>query len=97
MRAEVSDTIRYIHLHKIAIQNEAICRVLPAVHVLGGSYYTSKIGTKLSALKQIQLVCCQSSRKNIADPNQEHIWKQSKEYLVMVLKLTTSCKLMDEL
>ena len=51
MRAGVDDSTRYIHLHLISERKPELCSVLPAIHILTGCYTTSKVATKLSALK----------------------------------------------
>ena len=51
MRAGVGDSIRYIPLPLIFKRKPELCSVLPALHILTGCYTTSKVGTKLPALK----------------------------------------------
>lgn len=39
-------------MHSLAMHyGELLCSTLPALHHLTGSYYTSKVGTKTSALQ----------------------------------------------
>ena len=51
MRACVGDSTRYITLQLIFEMNPELCSVLPEIHILTGCDTTSKVGTKLSALK----------------------------------------------
>lgn len=51
MEAGNSKTLRKIPIHALAaLHGVDLCSVLPAVHHLTGSDYTSKVGMKLSAL-----------------------------------------------
>ena len=50
------NTTRNIPLHKLAmLHGKDLCSVLPALHHLSGSVYTSKVGTKLSECKAFSL------------------------------------------
>ena len=51
MRAGVGDSTRYIPLPLIFGRKPELCSVLPAIHILTCCDTTSKVGTKLSALK----------------------------------------------
>jgi len=51
VNAGVGDSTRFSPIHVLAAQiGDNLCQVLPAVHVLSGCDYTSKIGTKHAAL-----------------------------------------------
>ncbi len=97
MRAGVGNSTRYIPLHTMASNNEPLCLVLPAVHALTGCDSTSKVGTKLSALKADPINYLADFGKSLNDPNLEHAFTNAEEYLVHVLKPRTTCKTMDEL
>ena len=50
--AVVRDSSRYIPTHTLAEKlGDGICSVLPALHTLTGSDYTSKFGTKSASVK----------------------------------------------
>lgn len=52
IRAGSGKTTRNISLHFVADElGFELCSVLPALHHLTGADYTSKVGTKLSALR----------------------------------------------
>ena len=46
LQAGISDTARYIPIHKLTTKLEGICRVLQALHTLTGCASTSKVGEK---------------------------------------------------
>jgi len=51
VKAGIGYSTRFVPIHVLAAQiGENSCQVLPAVHVLTGCVYTSKIGTKHAAL-----------------------------------------------
>lgn len=51
IRAGIGSTARDIPLHLLAVNyTDEFCSCLPALHHLTGADYTSKVGTKLSAL-----------------------------------------------
>lgn len=97
MRAGAGNTTRLIPVHKIADNVQEICQVLPALHMLTGSDYTSKFGTKQAALKARPSEYLQ---KFGMDTNEEVMQigiAKAEEFLVQVLKLGSECKTMDEL
>ena len=52
MEAGTANTKRYIPIHKLApAHGKSLCSVLPAIHHLTGSDYTSKVGTKQGGLQ----------------------------------------------
>jgi hypothetical protein len=51
IRAGTGNSTRFIPLHQIAIGEPQLCDVLLAAHILTGCDLTSKVGTKLSAIK----------------------------------------------
>ena len=75
-------------LHKLAEEiGSLMCKVLPAVHFLTGSYITSKHGTALKANPQLYLT----------EFGQDHVdVEKVDEYLVQVLKPGTLIKTMNE-
>ena len=86
MRAGVGDSTRYIPLHLIFEMNPELCSVLPAIHILTGCDTTSKVGTKLSALKSPAAQLLSEFGKSLSSPNQDEIIHKAEQYLVQVLK-----------
>lgn len=88
----VGQSTCYMPLHKLAEEiGSLMCKVLPAVHFLTGSYITSKHGTKSAALKaNPQLYLTEFGQDNVDVEKVE-------EYLVQVLKPGTLIKTMNEL
>ena len=97
MRAGLGDTTRYIPLHLIAERKHELCTVLPAIHILTGCDTTSKVGTKLSALKPPAVQLLSEFGKSLSSPNQDEIIGKAEEYLVQVLKPNSTCTTMDNL
>ena len=70
---------------------ENLCQVLPAVHILTGCDYTSKIGTKHAALMTNPEHCLQ----DFGTKTDESSIDKAEEYLTQVLKKGTKFKKMD--
>lgn len=52
VHAGIGNSVRDIPIHILTeFHGEELCAVLPALHHLTGADYTSKVGTKLKALK----------------------------------------------
>ena len=73
-----------------------LCKVLPAVHMLTGCDYTSKVGTKPPALKADPVNYLQNFGCSNLGPTDDEILK-AEAYLVEVFKNGTSCTTMNEL
>ena len=91
MRAGVGDSTRYIPLHLISERKPELFSVLPAIHILTGCYTTSKVGTKLSALKPPAAQLLSEFGKSLSSPNQDEVIRKSVQYLVQVLKPNSAC------
>lgn len=96
VKAEVGDTTRFISIHILAKKmGYGLCRVLPAIHTLTGCDYTSKIGTKHSALMvdpEMHLMDFGMIRSNL-----ETVFHKAEEHLTLVLEKGTPLKTMDQL
>ena len=97
MRAGVGDSTRYVPLHLIFERKPELCSVLPVIHILTGCDTTSKVETKLSALKPPAAQLLSEFGKSLSSPNQEEIIHKSEQYLVQVLKPKSTCTTMDDL
>ena len=97
MRAGVGDSTRYIPLHLIFERKPELCSVLPAIHILTGCDTTSKVGTKLCALKPPAAQLLSEFGKSLSSPNQNEIIHKADQYLVQVLKPNSTCTTMDDL
>ena len=91
MHVGVGDSTRYIPLHVIAEKKQELCTVSSAIHILTGCDTTSKVGTKLSALKPPAIQLLSEFGKSLSSPNQYEIIRKAEEYLVQVLKPSTTC------
>ena len=85
MRAGVGDSTRYIPLHLISERKPELFSVLPAIHILTGCYTTSKVGTKLSALKPSAAQLLSEFGESLSSQNQDEIIRKAVQYLVQVL------------
>ena len=97
MRAGVGDSTRYIPLHLIFERKTELCSVLSAIHILTGCDTTSKVGTKLSALKPPAAQLLSEFGKSLSSPNQDEIIHKAEQYLVQVLNPNSTCTTMDDL
>ena len=97
MRAGVDDSTRYIPLYLIFERKPKLCSVLPAIHIFIGCDTTSKVGTKLSALKPPAAQLLSELGKSLSSPNQDEIIHKAEQYLVQVLKPNSTCTAMDDL
>ena len=91
MRAGVGDITRYIPLHLIAEKNQELCAVLPAIHILTGCDTTSKVRTKLSALKPPAVELLSDFGKTLSSPDHDEIIGKAEQYLVQVLRPNSKC------
>ena len=96
-RAVVGDSTRYIPLHLIFERKPELCSVLPVIHILTGCDTTSKVGTKLSALKPPAAQLLSEFGKSLSSPNQEETIHKSEQYIVQILKPNSTCTTMDDL
>ena len=97
VRAGVGDSTRYITLHLVFEMNPEFCSVLPAIHILTGCDTTSKVGTKISALKPPAAKLLSQFGKSLSSPNQDEIIHKAEPYLVQVLNPNSTCTTMDDL
>ena len=89
MQAGPSHAIRYIPLHLLhARMGNELCKVLPALYTLTGCDWTSKVGTKKSALEADAETLLQGFGKYPAIVEAEA--KQAEKFLVNVLKRNSS-------
>ena len=94
VKAGVGDSTRFIPIHVLAAQiGENLCQVLPAVHVLTGCDYTSKIGTKHAAL----MTNPEHYLEHFGTKTDQSTIDKAEEYLTQVLKKGTNFKKMDQL
>ena len=68
-----------ITLHLILEMNPELCSVLPAIHILTGCDTTSKVGTKLSALKPPAAQLLSQYEKSLSSPNQAEIIHKAQQ------------------
>lgn len=97
VKAGLMDSTRYIPIHILA-ENIGIklCNVLPAVHCLTGCDYTSKFGTKKSALKANPTDFLQKFGKMPNSVYQDNACDLAEKYLVQTLKQGSECSTMNE-
>lgn len=96
VKAGVGGSSRFIPVHTLAMRlGGDLCKVLPAVHALTGCDYTSKVGTKLSALNAKPEIYLQQFGK-LTDDIEAQI-SVAEDYLCQVLKKGTPYKTMDKL
>ena len=96
MKGGVGETTRYIPIHILTKKvGMNLCKVLPAIHALSGCDYTSKVGTKHSAL----LVNPEMYLKDlgILNHNVDSLFDKAEAYLTQVLKKGTTFKTLDQL
>jgi len=67
---EVLETTRYIPVHELAPKTGPVNKVLPVLHALGRCDLTSKVGTKLAALKTDAVQCLKDFG---SDPRSDYI------------------------
>ena len=98
LRGGVGVTTRFIPIHTL-INNlgPSLCEQMPAMHCLTGHDANSKFGTKLSGLKQLTNAKLGSFGKDPRVHSVEEMIQAGEEYLVRVLKSSSSCKSMDDL
>ena len=65
----VGEPMQWILMHKLADHLGDLCKVLPAVHPLTGSDYTSKFGTKYAALRANPERCLIEFGQSLLEPN----------------------------
>ena len=97
MRAGVGDSTRYIPLHLIFERKTELCSILSAIHILTGCDTTSKVGTKLSALKPPAAQLLSEFGKSLSSPNQYEIIHKAEQYLVQVRNPNSTCTTVDDL
>ena len=97
LKAGSGETTRHIPINSLASEKGSdLCKVLPAVHTLTGCEYTSKVGTKHSALKANPVGYLQGFGISKNGPSDDEAAK-AESYLVQVLRNGTKCVTMDEL
>ncbi|OXU22397.1 hypothetical protein TSAR_010977, partial [Trichomalopsis sarcophagae] len=97
-QAGSSNTIRDIPIHTLAcVHGEKLCSVLPAVHHLTGSDYTSKVGTKSSALQGDPEKYLLGFGQDDSEKNFEKYLQAAEQYLVKVYKKNSNCNTFNEL
>ena len=95
IRAGVGNSTRYIPIHILAPRiGKEFCYLLPLVHTLTGSDYTSKVGTKHAAL--IANPCEYLKDFNSNRSFTDDFAASCEAYLVQVLKRNTTCITMDQ-
>ena len=93
VKAGAGDSTRFIPIHVLAAQiGENVCQFLPAVHVLTGCDYTSKIGTKHAAL----ITNPEHYLEDFGTKMDESTIDKAEEYLTQVLKKGAKFKKMDQ-
>ena len=61
----IGDTTRYIPVHTLATKlGNGFCKVLPALHILTGCDYTSKVGTEPAVLRNNHTYFCKKAYGN---------------------------------
>lgn len=87
VKAGLGDTTRYIPIHTLANKlGQDLCKVLPAVHNLTGSDYTSKFGTKAASLKANPTELLQGFGKDPNSPDLRHLMEKAETFLAHVYK-----------
>ncbi|XP_031784055.1 uncharacterized protein LOC107981544 [Nasonia vitripennis] len=91
---------RFLPVHIVAKHEQTgiqLCSTLLAVHHLTGSDYTSKIGTKYSALRSSPKKFLRSVAQGISKLEIENCIEEAEKYLVQVIKKGNACLTFDEL
>ncbi|KAJ8668266.1 hypothetical protein QAD02_009929 [Eretmocerus hayati] len=98
IRAGNAKTVRDIPIHLLAAHyGEEFCSVLPAIHHLTGSDYTSKIGTKTKALQGNPVHFLLRFAKDDSEICIEESIKLAEEYLVNIVQKSSKCDTFDRL
>ena len=94
MKFGTGDTSRFIPLHLIASQiRQIVCSVKIKAHILTGCDVTSKIGTKVAALKcnpEKYLITFGEIDDNVS-------YRNAEMYLVKLMHTNTTCTRFEEL
>ncbi|KAG1696934.1 Alpha-N-acetylgalactosaminidase [Nymphon striatum] len=98
VKAGVGDSTRFIPIHTLASRlGSALCHVLPAVHMLTGCDYTSKVGTKQAALNNHPETYLKGFGTCANVQDMDLVIIRAEEYLVHVLKKGTAFTTMNQL
>ena len=97
-RAGVATTTRFIPIHTLAERmGPELCDMLPAMHDLTGCDATSKVGTKVSGIKQLPKADLVNFGKDPRVFDVDDMLIKGENYLIQVIKPGSLCKSMDEL
>ena len=94
MKFGIGDSSRFIPLHFLASQlGPRVCSVIIKAHILTGCDITSKIGTKVAALK------CKPEKylMTFGDIDDNLSYRNVEQYLVKVMYSSSNCTTFDEL
>lgn len=98
VRTGVGDSTRLLPVHAIHQKmGQNLCSLLPAIHALSGSDYTSKFGTKKAALNSASTAYLENFGVSHDWDEIEKSFKPAEEYLVQLLRKGSSCRSLDEL
>ncbi|KAG1682452.1 Solute carrier family 22 member 2 [Nymphon striatum] len=98
VKAGVGDSTRFIPIHTLASRlGSALCHVLPAVHMLTGCDYTSKVGTKQAALNNHPETYLKGFGTCANVQDMDLVIIRAEEYLVHVFKKGTAFTTMNQL
>ena len=98
LRTGVGDSTRFVPVHVIhKNMGQDLCSLLPAIHALSGSDYTSKVGTKKAALNIASRTYLENFGVSHDSENVVKSLQSAEEYLVQVLRKGSPCKSLDEL
>lgn len=97
VKCGVGNSTRFMPIHIMAPQHGKLCSVLPAVHHLTGSDYTSKVGTKAAALKVNPQTFLSKFGHSVDEPELSKNVLKAESYLVQVIKPGTTAQTMNEL
>ena len=96
IKAGVGDTAIFIPIHTVALRiGKELCQVLPAVHALTVWVHTSKVGTKLAALRANPTKYLQEF--GLLTGSIDTQIAAAEEYLCQVIKKGTPYKTMNAL
>ena len=98
VKSGIRESVRHIPVHTLASKlGKELCEVIPAVHVLTGSDYTSKCGTKHASLAANPVQYLSGFGKTCSKDELDIQVKQAELYLIKVLKKGCQCQSMNEL
>ena len=98
VKAGLGASVRFIPIHTLVFKiGRELSQILPALQMLTGSDYTSKLGSKQAALRASPVKYLKEFGVSSSTEGMESTIDQAEEYLVQVLQKGSACKTMDQL